>query len=101
MADAHNAITEFFEIFTQRPPIYLPATTPVYSNVAFQILAYALEAIVGQSFPAIFDQTMQQDLGLTRTALAIPTNDTFTAHGIIPLSLELSGWTVDGGDENP
>jgi len=92
---------EFFKIFTQRPPVYLPATTPVYSNVAYQILAYALEAIVGQSFPVLFDQTMQKDLGLTRTAQSIPTNDTFTAHGVIPLSLADSGWTLDGGDENP
>ncbi|KAK5047510.1 hypothetical protein LTR84_006607 [Exophiala bonariae] len=93
--------TEFFEIFSDRPPVYLPSTTPVYSNVAFQILAYALEEIVGQPFPDIFEQTMRKDLGLTRTALSIPANDTFTANGVIPLGLANSGWAFDGGDENP
>ncbi|KEF51238.1 uncharacterized protein A1O9_12741 [Exophiala aquamarina CBS 119918] len=93
--------TEFFAIFTGRPPVYLPSTTPVYSNVAFQILAYALEEIVGQAFPEIIEQTMRKDLGLMRTALSIPTNDTFTANGVIPLGLANSRWAFDGGDENP
>lgn len=93
--------TEFFEIFTERPPIYLPATTPVYTNVGFQILAYALEAIVGQSFPDIFEQNLLEPLNLIRTALIIPVNDTLTANGFIPFSLAQSGWAFDGGDEDP
>ncbi|KAJ9607217.1 hypothetical protein H2200_008289 [Cladophialophora chaetospira] len=92
---------EFFQNFLQRPPIYLPGTTPVYSNVAYQILIYALESITGQKFSVIFEKNLVQALNLTRTALSLPKNDTLTKNGIIPVSVVESSWAFDAGDEDP
>lgn len=90
-----------FENFIHRPPIHGPATTPAYSNTAFQILSYCLERIVGQNYDTIFKTDLTDRLDLKRTALRISANSSFTAQGYIPMGIEESGWLFDGGDEAP
>jgi CubicO group peptidase (beta-lactamase class C family) len=90
-----------FENFIHRPPIHGPATTPAYSNTAFQILTYCLEKIVGQTYSTIFKTNLTDRLDLKRTTLWIPANSSFTAQGYIPIGIEESGWLFDAGDEAP
>lgn len=72
--------TEFFEGFTTRHPVYAPSTTPVYSNVAFQILAYALESITGKSIRDMLKEDLIEKLSLSGTSFSKPENNT---HGVI------------------
>lgn len=72
----------------------LPAYhTPIYSNMAFQILAYAVENITGQDFATLVDEELLKPLGLTRTFLSTVSNDTD--------AVIVDGWIADLGDEGP
>ncbi|KAL3298353.1 beta-lactamase family protein, partial [Colletotrichum asianum] len=42
--DGPCARNDFVEKFATQSPLFLPDTTPVISNAAFQLLAFALEA---------------------------------------------------------
>ncbi|KAK3642247.1 hypothetical protein LTR56_010824 [Elasticomyces elasticus] len=55
----------FFGHMQQEPRVYLPDTTPVYSNAAFQVLAFALEWSSGGSY----ENTLIKPLGLDKTGL--------------------------------
>ncbi|KLO95164.1 uncharacterized protein Y057_7683 [Fusarium fujikuroi] len=65
---------EFFQgIMTQSFfPITSTANTPVYSNVAYQILAYALEGMTGKSFSKSFRSSLLNPLSMRRTSLEAP-----------------------------
>ncbi|KAI9741723.1 MAG: hypothetical protein M1834_000108 [Cirrosporium novae-zelandiae] len=89
--------TEFFNAIDTRKPIYAPDTTPIYSNTAFQILAYALEGIVGQSFETLLQRSLVTPLNLTGTSYSKP-ND---SRGVIPQNPTTSWWNADVGDVTP
>lgn len=59
---------QFFKGFTQRHPVYTPATGAVYSNVAFQLLAHAMENISGKAFPELVEESLFRPLELTRSS---------------------------------
>jgi CubicO group peptidase (beta-lactamase class C family) len=65
-------MAEIFAGFTHRPPVYLPGTTPSFSNAGFQILAYALESMAGKSFEAMLNDTILQPLIMSQTSLSTP-----------------------------
>ncbi|KAI0521240.1 beta-lactamase/transpeptidase-like protein [Xylaria bambusicola] len=79
-------------------PVTSTFHTPVYSNMAFQILAYALEGITGKSFTDIFQSSIINRLGLSRTSLQPPNS---TKEGIIPGDKISSWWSVDLADASP
>jgi CubicO group peptidase (beta-lactamase class C family) len=89
---------QFFAGFTKRPPVYLPGTTPVYSNAAFQILGYVLEAITNRTYASLLQDTVLTPLHMTSTSLAIPTN---TTNAVIPVNETASQWAIDAGDLSP
>lgn len=89
---------QFFAGFTKRPPVYLPGTTPVYSNAAFQIFGYVLEAITNRTYASLLQDTVLNPLHMTSTSLAIPTN---TTNAIIPVNETASQWAIDAGDLSP
>ncbi|KAI1366401.1 beta-lactamase/transpeptidase-like protein [Xylaria arbuscula] len=89
---------DFLKEVRQLHPVTSTFHTPVYSNMAFQILAYALEGIAGQTFPDIFQSSLINRLGLNRTSLRPPNN---TQEGIIPGDEISSWWSVDLGDASP
>lgn len=41
---------QFFQMFTQRHPVYASASASIYPNAAYIILSYALESITGIDF---------------------------------------------------
>lgn len=53
-----------------KPPYFLPDTTPVISNAAFQLLAFALEARSnGPDFEKIISDSVFQPLKMTHSSL--------------------------------
>lgn len=86
---------QFFEDFPKRHPVYASSTVPIYSNVAFQILAYALENITGVAFETSVNDSLINSLKLTGSSWTVPTSN---ASGIIP---DDSIWGFPTGDETP
>ena len=72
--------------------------TPVYGNVPFQILAYALEAITQKPYADIFDSSLRKPLGLSRTSLEPPQD---ADNALIPGGKSESWWDVSMGDGSP
>ncbi|KAI1130611.1 beta-lactamase/transpeptidase-like protein [Nemania abortiva] len=79
------------------PPSFVPSQTPGYSNLAYQILAYALEAITGKKFEAMLKTDVIAKLGLDHTYYdETPPNEL----GVIPPGSE-AGWNFSLGEANP
>ncbi|KAJ4350283.1 uncharacterized protein N0V89_008904 [Didymosphaeria variabile] len=75
---------EFFAAFTHLRPVTSPFNMPIYSNVAFQILTYAIEAMTNQSFADVFQSALVGPLGLNGTYLTMPPGDgTSSANGLM------------------
>ncbi|KAJ9614513.1 hypothetical protein H2200_002650 [Cladophialophora chaetospira] len=89
--------SEFFTDLLTRPAVYLPGTTPIFSNTAFQLLAYAMEAIRGTPFTEMF-HNLTAHLNMSSSSLATPAD---TTGAVIPSDVESSGWSTDYGDESP
>ena len=86
---------QFFKGFIQRHPVYAPATGAIYSNVAFQLLAYAVENITGKAFPELVEESLFKPLKLTGSSWSVP-KDNLT--GVI---IDATVWNLDFGDEIP
>ncbi|KAM4065773.1 beta-lactamase [Hirsutella rhossiliensis] len=87
---------EYLEGFIKRHPVLLPYTGPTYSNSAFTILGYVLEAIAASSYTSVLSQDVFQPLGLERTSTDRPC---VSGIGVIPRGD--SGWNWTLGDDNP
>jgi CubicO group peptidase (beta-lactamase class C family) len=87
---------EYFEGFPKRHPIFAPETTPVYSNAAFRILGYVLQASSGMSFSKTLQSSVLKPLGLTDASAKRPQS---RGSWVIPQGD--SGWYQDVGDETP
>ncbi|KAF4963135.1 hypothetical protein FSARC_8848 [Fusarium sarcochroum] len=88
---------EFFKDFKTLHPVTSPYNMPIYSNAAFQILAYALEGITNKTFPQVFDKYIRQPLKLNATYLSTPSAGA-DINAIIPGDVNESRWNVDVGD---
>ncbi|KAK3393749.1 beta-lactamase/transpeptidase-like protein [Podospora didyma] len=85
---------EALELILQKPPVTSTYHTPIYSNMAFQLLAYAVESITGEAFATLVDQHILKPLSLTRTFLSTPPLD--DSNVVIA-----DGFARDMGDEAP
>ncbi|KAI1426659.1 beta-lactamase/transpeptidase-like protein [Xylaria sp. FL1777] len=85
---------QFFSGIEQFYPSLPPFTTAAYSNVAFQLLGYALETITGKTFESLLQETLLKPLGLNNTFLRAPEH----ARGLIPGDPNSTGWSFDLGD---
>ncbi|PNY27564.1 Uncharacterized protein TCAP_02521 [Tolypocladium capitatum] len=85
---------EFFEGFTKRHPVLPPYTAPVYSNAAYRILGYVVEAMTGSPYDAVLARDVLQPLGLKHTSTSSPGG---SGVGVIPPGD--SGWGRPLGDE--
>ncbi len=70
---------------------------PIYSNVAFQILAHAIEDLTNKSFEDAFRSSIVDPLSLNGTYLTTP-KPTPNLNGIIPSNQMYIPWNLDGGD---
>ncbi|TVY40923.1 Beta-lactamase-like protein [Lachnellula subtilissima] len=88
---------QFFNVLQRFDPAFAPFGTAAYSNIAYQILSYALEAITGKSFEAMLDESIINRLGLQRTFYNAP----YESIGIIPGTVKSTNWYYSLGEENP
>ena len=86
--------SQFLAALATRQPIYAPNTTPIYSNTGYQILALALERIVGLPISEIFQKRIFSPLSLSNTFASAPTNN---SRGVIPGNPGSSGWNYAQG----
>lgn len=87
-------LAEYFEGFIKRHPVLPPYTAPVYSNAAYRILGYVVEAIAGSPYDAVLARSVVRPLGLKMTSTASPSG---SGVGVIPPGD--SGWGRPLGDE--
>ncbi|KAG5808095.1 hypothetical protein H9Q71_007340 [Fusarium xylarioides] len=90
--------TAFFDAIRTRHPVEAAFSTPIYSNIGYQIMAYALENITGTTYPDILSRQLILPLGLNPTSYAKPAN---SDSSIIPDSPSNSWYDVDTRDEGP
>ena len=88
-------MTEFFEYFTQRYPVYAPFTTPSYSNAAFSILGVVIENVTNEPYERVLKKTIFEPLSLTGTSVRKPED----SQAVIPIGN--SSWSWDLGADNP
>ncbi|KAJ7588077.1 beta-lactamase/transpeptidase-like protein [Mycena floridula] len=81
-----------------RRPVLAPFTTATYSNVAFQLLGYALESITNKTFQSSVEDSFFKPLNMTSSSYTIPADE---SRGVIPVSIAASWWGVEIGDEAP
>ncbi|KAJ3561950.1 hypothetical protein NPX13_g8749 [Xylaria arbuscula] len=79
------------------PPSFVPSQTPAYSNLAYQLLAYALEEITGKPFADMLEADILSKLGLNHTYY-LQTPD--AKLGVIPPGNE-RGWNYSLGESSP
>lgn len=79
-------------------PITSTANTPVYSNVAYQILAYALEGMTGKPFSKSFRSSLLNPLSMRRTSLEAPKRKD---NAMVPENEQLSWWNITTADGSP
>ncbi|KAK3324921.1 beta-lactamase/transpeptidase-like protein [Apodospora peruviana] len=84
---------ESLQLMVAKPPVTPTYYSPTYSNMAFQLLAYAVENITGQSFSSLVHDSVISPLNLTRTFLSPPLNDTD--------AVVVDGFARDLGDAAP
>ncbi|KAJ5112335.1 hypothetical protein N7532_000380 [Penicillium argentinense] len=89
----------FFAGLLERHPIVPVSSTPIYSNAAFQILGYALEALTNDTFENVFQNKLLQPLNLKHTFYTTPNSSL----GVIPNANGQGAnfWNMDLGDEGP
>lgn len=88
---------EFLEGFPKRAHVTLPYTTPNYSNVAYQILAYAIEAISHSSYESVIAEHVVKPLNLKHTSVTTPKSGGFIPNGPAQWDFDLGGAGASGG----
>ncbi|KAH6645383.1 beta-lactamase/transpeptidase-like protein [Truncatella angustata] len=68
---------KFLDAIFSSVPYFLPDTTPIISNAAFQLLAYAIESKTGRSFSDALSSSVLDALNMTQTGLLSPSTAVF------------------------
>ncbi|KAJ5350656.1 Beta-lactamase-related protein [Penicillium brevicompactum] len=85
----------FFDGILQSHPVTPTSHTPVYSNAGYQILGYAMEAILNSSYEKILMDRLIEPLNLTRSSLHTPD----PALAVVPYNESFSFFNFEFGDE--
>jgi CubicO group peptidase (beta-lactamase class C family) len=85
----------FIKTLLDRRPVYLPNTTPAYSNTAFAVLGLVLEQISNTSYASTLYKSLIEPLHLNGTSALVPSD---ASNGIIPGNETVAGWDVDLSD---
>ena len=70
-----NIRPEFFEGIASSRPVTATFHTPLYSNVGYNILGYALESMMNQTYQESLSRIVLEPLKLDRTSTIPPVND--------------------------
>ncbi|KAJ5806712.1 hypothetical protein N7474_010304 [Penicillium riverlandense] len=87
---------QFFDLLFQKTPIWPSSHSPAYSNIAFNLLGYALESITGKSLEETMTKSIFGALNMSQSSFIKPP----TSGGVIPGDLLTSGWARDIGSDN-
>lgn len=79
-------------------PTFPAEASAAYSNVAYMLLAWALEGISGKDWESLLADNVLGPLGLQSTFYTTP-ND--TSNGVIPGNASAAGWSNRLGIEGP
>ena len=79
----------------KRPPVFPPNYKSTYSNIAFIMLGFVLEAVTGQSYEEVLSSTILDPLGMHHTSVKKP-NDSM---GVIPATY--NDWSYIAGAYDP
>ncbi|KAM0262765.1 hypothetical protein ACHAQJ_001559 [Trichoderma viride] len=85
---------KYFSGFIQRYPVFPPYATALYSNAAYRILAYVLEAITGRPYEEVITKDIFEPLGMRHSSPLPPVS---SGVGVIPNGD--MGWSRQYGDE--
>jgi CubicO group peptidase (beta-lactamase class C family) len=88
---------ELFADLSKVPPSFAPAHTPGYSNLGYQLIAYALEGITRRRFIDMLEDDIIQKLVLNNTYFY---QTPPSALGVIPPGNEF-GWNYSLGESSP
>ncbi|KIX08625.1 uncharacterized protein Z518_03281 [Rhinocladiella mackenziei CBS 650.93] len=81
----------FFLNLLARHPVVAPFHTPVYTNLAYQLFAYALENMTSSRFPALVNATFRK-LDLNSTYYSLPSS---SESAVIPINETASWYSVN------
>ncbi|KAG8156580.1 hypothetical protein KVR01_013531 [Diaporthe batatas] len=81
----------FIQELIERRPVYLPNTTPGYTNAAFAALGLVLEELTGSTFDEALRNLLTGPLGLGSTTISAPNS----TNAVIPGNATTSGWDLD------
>ncbi|KAF4462206.1 beta-lactamase family [Fusarium albosuccineum] len=74
-ADGFDEYDNYVESQEQRPPTFLPWTTPAYSNTGFVILGAILQNVTGKNIDELFPDGLFDPLDMSRTFTQTPPKD--------------------------
>ena len=86
--------TEYLSLLLKRHPLSMPYTSPMYSNIAYHLLGYALESMSGTNYSEAVAKSIFRPLQLNKTSAICPNE---ARVGVIPPGD--SGWCRPLGDE--
>jgi CubicO group peptidase (beta-lactamase class C family) len=89
-------VPAFVDGMLKSHPVVPTASTPVYSNAAFQLLGYVLEEMTNKTYQKLLQDDLLNQLDLARSSYSAPRDE----HGIIPDGGAMF-WNLDLGDETP
>lgn len=94
-----DTLLDFFAKFGQRRPVYVPYTTPIYSNEAYAILGWVIgwviESAINMTYGNYVEQYIFKPLGMARSSLSKRDD----SEGFI--SIEGDYWPTARGSETP
>ncbi|KAK7730377.1 hypothetical protein SLS53_009077 [Cytospora paraplurivora] len=91
---------ELFRDFSKHHPVYPPFTTPMYSNLGFDILGLVLERVSNKTFVEYIKESILDPLNLANTTTG--TASSVLSQAFIPeQSTDQSHWGVQHGYDNP
>lgn len=91
---------ELLRDFSKHKPVYPPFTTPMYSNLGFDILGLVLEKVSNKTFVEYINQSILDPLNLANTTTG--TASSVLSQAFIPKqSTDQSHWGVQHGYDNP
>lgn len=90
-------IPEFLTQVINHPPVFPAYTSPIYSNMAYILLGFAYENITGKSISQ-GQLDFARILGMNSTTTTPPGDN---VDAIIPRNDSYSGWSIDGGVQDP
>ena len=91
---------DFAAEVSRQPPVFLPWSSPEYSDAGFMLLGLAISKITGKSIDAVYRDSIFGPLGMNSSYSRPPTGDAEIARGVVPGSFEET-FGSDGGITTP